>query len=339
MSDRSDTGPAQEPSDRGEAAWDAYWRRGGASGHALTDSAKADILDQFWTEAMTAALEQGETPRFAADLACGSGAVAAALARSSAAAGCAPEHLLCVDWSSTAAWAAAKRLGAGADGLAADLAALPLADGALDFIVSQYGLEYAGFPAFREVARVLAPGGRLIALVHDAGGGVAAECRRTHGLFDKVSRTNIVSLAKMAFEAGFAADRQASARAVFEEADMRLRPALAQFGALISAKDETTAMQFLRQVRRDLGVMYARRRAYAPEDVFAWLDNIGGEIIGYRTRMRSMLDAAKTASEIDKIAAVFGAAGFAVEAPQQVLTRPGGPSIGWRLSARKARAR
>ena len=43
---------------------------------------------------------------------------------------------------------------------------LPLPDSSFDFVVSQFGVEYAGIDAFIEAARLVKPGGQLSLLCH-----------------------------------------------------------------------------------------------------------------------------------------------------------------------------
>jgi SAM-dependent methyltransferase len=258
--------------------------------------------------------------------------------RAAARAGSALDALWCVDWSATVATRAAERLEGPARAVSADLAALPFTDGGLDLAVSQYGLEYAGEAAFSEAARVLAPGGALIALVHDSEGGVAAECRQTSAFFDEAAEIAVIPLARAAFAAGFEADRAPQRRAGLITARQALQPALARLARLVARESDATAMQFLRQVRRDLLIMLARRQAYAPEDVFGWLDKVENEIAAYRHRMASMLAAARSAAQIDQVAAIFRAAGCEVEPPRRVLAGSGAASIGWALRARRPMA-
>ena len=339
MNDAPETGAIPPQKATAEAAWDAYWRHGGAPGHALADTAKGEVLDHFWSEALASAFA-AHTPRKVADLACGGGAVAALVAKYASSAGRAPDALLCVDWSAVAASAAARRLAGAARPVAADLAALPLAAGALDLVVSQYGLEYAGESAFLEAARVLAPGGAFIALVHDSEGGVAAECRLTHWLFEEAVECSVIASARAVFAAGFEADHapdRQERQTELANAERRLHPAMKRFEALVARQNDTTAMQFLRQVHRDLRIMLARRRAYAPQDVLDWLGKIENEMTTYQDRMASMLKAARSAPQIDEIAAIFRKAGCVVEPPRRVFAGPGGASIGWAVGARRAR--
>ncbi len=51
-----------------------------------------------------------------------------------------------------------------------DVASLPFPDEHFSLCISQYGIEYAGAPAFAEAARVLRPGGKFAAVIHHVDG-------------------------------------------------------------------------------------------------------------------------------------------------------------------------
>lgn len=111
-----------------------------------------------------------------------------------------------------------------------DVAAMPFEDARFDLCMSQYGIEYAGAPAFAECGRVLRVGGRFAAVLHHADALQVRigreEC--THidellgeaGLFAR-AQAMIAPLARAATEAGRAElmrDPQANAaRAAFNE--------------------------------------------------------------------------------------------------------------------------
>lgn len=75
---------------------------------------------------------------------------------------------------------------------------LPFPDGGFDLVTSQFGYEYGDRAAItREVARVLAPGGRYAFIVHHAGGPIVAhnQARRT-GLGWAVDDSGLLAQAK-----------------------------------------------------------------------------------------------------------------------------------------------
>ena len=51
-----------------------------------------------------------------------------------------------------------------------DVASLPFPDDHFSLCISQYGIEYAGTAAFSEAARVLRPGGKFAAVIHNVNG-------------------------------------------------------------------------------------------------------------------------------------------------------------------------
>jgi SAM-dependent methyltransferase len=111
-----------------------------------------------YVDALLAAVDTGPGRRLL-DVACGSGVVAAAaVARGSTVAG--------VDFS-PAMLAEARRRVPDAEWHEADAEALPIADGSVDAVVSNFGLHHFPFPtrALAEARRVLRPGGRLAATV------------------------------------------------------------------------------------------------------------------------------------------------------------------------------
>lgn len=108
------------------------------------------------------------------DAGCGPGTITAGLA-----AAVAPGRVLAVDREPGQAEAARRRLcaeGRDADALAADVADLPLQDGAVDVAFAHALLEHVPDPvaALAELARVVRPGGAVVAVSPDWGGFVLA---------------------------------------------------------------------------------------------------------------------------------------------------------------------
>ncbi|MGN8048102.1 class I SAM-dependent methyltransferase [Curtobacterium sp. 22159] len=97
------------------------------------------------------------------DLACGTGYVAEAVARRRGSGA----HVVASDVNAAMLAVARQRAGDRYTTVQADASSLPFADGSFDVVLSQQGLQF--FPnldaALSEIARVLRPGGRLIATV------------------------------------------------------------------------------------------------------------------------------------------------------------------------------
>ncbi|MFZ5617988.1 MAG: hypothetical protein ACOZAA_11800, partial [Pseudomonadota bacterium] len=153
-----------------------------------------------------------------------------------------------------------------------------------------------------------------------------------------VASTGAIGLAREAFRRGYAMDRGAPAGGAFRDALSRLQAVMARYDEIIRRENQTTAMSFLRQVRRDLAIMLNRRRAYAEEDVNQWLDNISTELAQSRNRHAAMLRAARAKADLDTLASDLAAGGISIE-PFSKVTTPPGASIGWRFFARRGEGR
>ena len=133
------------------------------------DPAPAHFWETFFEREFT-----GRTRASVLDVACGHGAVTGIAVAAGRSAGIELEAR-CADYSQAAVDELCKRF-PGVEGVACDAADMPWPDRHFDFVVSQFGIEYAGDAAFGEAARLVAEGGTLAALTHLQGGAIHAEC-------------------------------------------------------------------------------------------------------------------------------------------------------------------
>lgn len=311
--------------------WESFWAAGPAAGAALTGVRSVAFLDGWWRQEIAPFAAVGRRLR-AADLACGGGMLANIASVFFEERHAPLTDLICVDISESAVRSAATRLNANA--IVANLMRLPVADASVDIVLSQYGVEYAGDPGIAEAARIVAPGGALLALLHDRDGALAAECRENLALFDDFASSRAFEVAALTFRLAFMADRGEGDGDALKKAFARMRKAMARFDEIIARRNDTIAMEFLRVVRRDLVIMLNRRRAYDELDVERWLGNISREFSASRSRFAAMLGAARAKPDLDRLAQRLAEEGVTVE-PHMQVTLPSGASIGWRLLARR----
>jgi ubiquinone/menaquinone biosynthesis C-methylase UbiE len=312
--------------------WDAFWR---GLEKALSqqdigarDPAPAHFWERFFERAFA-----GRPWASLLDVASGHGAVTGIAVAAAQDSGMELEAH-CADYSQAAVDELCKRY-PGVAGVACDAADLPWSDGRFDFVVSQFGIEYAGEAAFGEAARLVANGGTLAALAHLAGGAIHAECADNHAVAKTLRESRLMPLTRQAFAAGFdlIAGRITDER--FQEADKQLAPAVETAKALLREKGPQAVGGLLADLYRDIGYMYTRMQNYVPEEVFAWFDAMSAELVSYEGRMASMTDHALGESQVEAIGQRLSSLGLDVEPPQILPLEESGSPAAWILIARR----
>ena len=209
--------------------------------------------------------------------------------------------------------------------------ALPLGERSFDLVTSQFGFEYAGDAAASEMARVLADGGRLAALVHMKGSLIEREVAGHADAVEAVAESGFSAAARRLIETEFAfrrgeatEDEVRAAQAAFDA------PQRALFAA-VQARPGGLGQHLYDGFRQ----LYQRQQAYDLSDVTAWLDGMDAAVAAFRGRMTTMRAAARDEAAMAGIARQLEEGGLS-DVAFEGFTLPGdeAPSA-WRLTGRR----
>ena len=312
--------------------WDAFWRARDKAIEQQDIGARDPAPARYWEDFFGRELT-GDSRSRLLDVACGHGAVTEIAIAAAAAAGARIEPH-CVDYSQAAVDEIRKRFPEVA-GVACDASRLPYPDHHFDYVVSQFGIEYAGAPAFNEAARLVAQGGTLAALIHLADSAIHAECADNLAVAVALRDARLMPLARKAFAAGFDLLAGKISEAQYQQADKELAPAVETVKTILRDKGPHAAGGLLANLFKDIGYMYTRMQNYVPAEVFAWIDGMTAELVSYEGRMGSMTRAAVDESGIDAIAEGIAAIGLNVAAPEVLPLSESGKPAAWILHAER----
>lgn len=302
----------QTPTGRqARAAWSDYWDLNGASEQRVVGGARHNAaFQQFWQRELTDEFQARKRMRVL-DAACGDGAVTRQCVTIS------QDHPDCaLDMHATdcssGALAALGALDLPVDPrlTAADARALPYASGSFDCVLSQCGLEYAGLEAFEGAARMVADGGRLVALVHYDKGLIHQECARDLDLLAAIGDSGVFEQGKALFDLQRLADSGVVTPEAVERAAAELGRRVSQIKASLGSRPPGAACQHAQHVFADFAILCARHVAYAPDQARQWLDFHQAGLIGFRMRMESMNGAAQSEADLDRLVATLERAGL-----------------------------
>lgn len=266
--------------------WDTYWQGTPDADSYASDGTRHPAVMAFWNENLGRQLADADEKFQVLDIASGSGAVVESLLDN---AGDHAPHITCVDISAAAIDSIQERY-PGITTVVADARSIPL-DAAYDLVTSQFGMEYAGPEALDEAARLLAPGGTMIMLMHRRPGVIFNECRVSLDALRRMRKARFFELALAFFEAGFAAVRGAD-RAPYDRAGRDLNPALRKIDAILDEHGEGVAGGVIAKLYADVERIHSRIQQHDPEEVIGWLQSMGGELDAYEARMASMCESA-----------------------------------------------
>lgn len=282
-----------------EEHWDHFWRHTHAAGSAQGAGAQDPALGRFWHTVFTT---HGKAGGSLLDLASGDGAVTGFAVHAASR----PYHHLALDYSSSALMELRAKY-PDCHCVVADAGAPPFLEQSLDLVCSQFGAEYAGEDALLEAGNLVGPGGKLVLVIHMHGGAIYKECKQSLRAITEIQRSQLLPTARGAFQAAYAARAghagSNEALGAYTAAMRGLEQQLGRLGA-----DVATGLP--RQIYVDLRQMYANLSAYAPEDIYSWIDRMIVEVEAFRGRMTSMNRAAMDRRSFDALVARFSSRGL-----------------------------
>jgi len=195
-----------------------------------------------------------------------------------------------------------------------DIEALPFPDRRFDAVVSQYGAEYSDLSrSVTEMARVVAPGGRVRLIMHAAEGSVAETSRRTMAEVDfLLVEVDLVGRALACFEAVTAAERKNGASSGdWQNAKAKLaafEDALRQTGERVMVAADP---KMLRNAGATLLDLFNRRAGFETVQLIALGENVRTELRAHRGRLEQLIAAAVTTTRAQAVADMLLQAGAA----------------------------
>lgn len=307
-------------------SWDTYWQGTRDADSYASGGARHPAITAFWNESLPPFLAS-ERLRVL-DIATGSGAVVESLFRIVSDS---PPDITCVDISAAAVENVSKRYPS-VTTVVSDARKVPLESAGYDLVTSQFGIEYAGTDAFDEAARLVAPGGTLLMLMHIRPGVIYKECWTSLDAARRMKRSKFLPLARDFFEAGFAAVRGAD-RAPYDKAGVALNPALRNVERIIADHGEDVAGGTVAKLYADVERIHSRIQHYEPTEVTDWLSQMMVELDAYEARMDSMCQAAMDKKAFRKLHNRLEDKGLAIKVGKPLLPGKSSLPVAWVLHA------
>lgn len=297
--------------------WSEYWQAEGRGGEVFVDADgnRHPALAEFWTP-MFSSLANGAS---VIDIASGAGSIFSHLDDPGR------FELHATDISAEALKLMEARM-PGVRTHCGPAEALPYDDQSFELVVSQFGIEYGGDAAFAEAARLVAPGGRLVALVHIE-----------DGYIDSRNAAEL-SGAMAAIDGAFIDHATAVTRAVFADDRAAFEAAAAHFAkaerALAEAHDAHTHGVHA-HLYAGFRQLFENRSQYDEKDVVGWLDDMRGELERNVDRLTAMRRAAVSEERLARVTDVLRAAGLGEVATEHFMTPGNELPVAWQLDARR----
>ena len=287
----------KHPSDTAPVAdsWDTYWHGTGDIGAYSAGGVTHPAILAFWDDFFEGVERDYSTPKII-DIASGNGAV---VERALSIFAGQPPDFTCLDVSAAAIANIRERF-PHVHGIVTDAGSIPLESGSFDIATSQFGVEYAGPQAINEVARLLAPGGRLALLLHNQAGSIHRECVESLDAITRLQESRFIPCAIEMFSAGFEAVRGAD-RAAYEAAAKKLSPAIGILEAIMKQYGPHVAGDTISRLYNDVAQVHENIQNYEPDEVLDWLSRMDTELVAYAERMSSMSESASDSAAFKKI--------------------------------------
>lgn len=279
-------------------SWDRYWS-GSRAGVAFNqEGANHPALLNFWGEALR---DVSPASRIL-DVASGRGAL---INQSSGS----YENFVTLDYSQ-AALSSQREAYPFALPVAADARRLPFRESTFDTVLSQFGVEYGGPEAIDGLPGVLAPGGRVILVMHCADSVIDQECRANEEALERFLALDFLPRVEAMFRAGYAVLKGQGDQRAAGEAAKQVVPSFKALAGLLEEFGPDIAAGTLLTLYQETARIQQRIQHHVEEEVLGWLETMNDELGYYRLRMQSMINAALDDSTYSDRVSVYKAAGI-----------------------------
>jgi ubiquinone/menaquinone biosynthesis C-methylase UbiE len=206
---------------------------------------------------------------------------------------------------------------------------IPLSDHGFDFVVSQFGIEYAGIEAFAEAGRLVKPSGQLSLLCHYQGGYIDAKNQR------------MLEGAKIAKYSNFVSDARALITAAFnvsgaENADVtKLLDNFTASQQTLENAIKKSPQGVHTHLHSGFKQLYERRSAYDLADITHWLEDMSADIEKNILRLTEMCHAASSKADIKQIVLRLADQNFIGITQEPVILPDHKLPVAWAITAFK----
>ena len=188
-----------------------------------------------------------------------------------------------------------------------------------DLVVSQFGVEYAGssaniVQAIKEMTRLLRPEGKIVLVTHIQNGAIAQGCQRSLEQIALVDQSGFFKSAKDALKAitksqlSVAPVDKDIAMKAMETLNATAKPIMAWLKQLGPSKQEFA--RFAYHLLESTHKLMTNVQKYELDECLNWLDGMQSEVLAYKGRMSSMIEAALSEELVAKISDEISNAGL-----------------------------
>ncbi|NKB37343.1 MAG: methyltransferase domain-containing protein [Gammaproteobacteria bacterium] len=296
--------------------WDAYWQNARSAAAHSDGGPQDEALEKFWLGLFEQVTPTLKSDSLIVDIACGNGAVARfALASLNSNNNI---EIVGIDESAAAVLEMRKR-SPEITALSASALQLPLRDGVVDFLTSQFGMEYAGSQVLNELMRLLPAGGIMAAVMHMHKGGIYLECEINLQAIEAFRQTHILENFEVLYREVVVTNGRSADKERIQETDRQFAKSVKAVEEILRQRGKGVASETLLRIYRDIGHMYTKLSAYDENEILNWIKVMHSDLASYAGRMSSMLNAALTESDFQKLLLKLEETGFKLRVQDKLM--------------------
>lgn len=304
--------------------WDTFWN-GVNSAAFSSNGVNHPSLLSFWSDFFKS--HYNSSPLNVVDIACGNGALY------SIAKEVLPVNFHCID-TSLHAIQSINQHHPEVQTLVADVSAIPLADNQGDLVVSQFGIEYASDTAILEACRLTKLNGQIALIMHADDSLIYTESSANLHVINAIKQTNIFYITQHFFTS-IHQSLNNKYKSTVNSKDFST--CMKQLETLLSEHGIDCAAGLTYKIYNDIADIYENIKNYDINELNEWLSKLTFEVNAYQCRMQSMLDAAKSLSEITKLKQQLITSGMKITISDKLYPPNSDRPLCWIIIATKVR--